>query len=44
MDFPTEEEYEQELPEAWDDIDGQEHDPETVKKARVPWRWNGTGR
>ena len=35
MDVPTEEDYEQELMEAWDDIVGQELDLETVKKARV---------
>ena len=32
MDVPAEEDHEQEL---WDDIDGQELDPETVKKARA---------
>ena len=35
MDVPTEEDYKQELLEAWYDIDGQELDPETVKKARA---------
>ena len=35
MDVPNEEDYEQELAEAWDDIDGQELDPEAVKKARA---------
>ena len=35
MDVRSEEEYEQELAEAWDDIDGQEFDPESVKKARA---------
>ena len=34
MDVPAEEDYEQELVEAWGDIDGQELDPKTVKKAR----------
>ena len=33
MDVPSEEDCEQELAEAWDDIDGQELDPEAVKKA-----------
>ena len=36
MDVPTEEDYQQELTEAWDDIDGQELDPETVKKGTHP--------
>ena len=36
MDVPSEEDYEQELAEAWDDIDGQELDPEAVKKAPAP--------
>ena len=35
MDVPAEEDYEQELVEAWGDIDGQELDPKTVKKARA---------
>ena len=35
MDVPIEEDYDQELAEAWDDIDGQELHPETVKKARA---------
>ena len=34
-DIPPEEDYAQELAEAWDDIDGQELDSETVKKARA---------
>ena len=42
MDVPLEEDYEQELIEAWDDIDGQELNPETVKKARTGR--NGTDR
>ena len=41
-DVPLEEDYEQELIEAWDDIDGQELNPETVKKARAGR--NGTDR
>ena len=35
MDVPSEEDYEQGLAEGWDDIDGQELDPEAVKKARA---------
>ena len=35
IDVPLEEDYEQEATEAWDEIDGQELDPETVKKARA---------
>ena len=34
VDFPMEEDYEQELAEAWDDNAGQELDPEVVRKAR----------
>ena len=42
MDVPIKEDFEQELARAWDDIDGQELDPETVKKARAvetEWCW-----
>ena len=35
MDVPIEEDHEQELAEAWDDIDGQELEPEVVRKARA---------
>ena len=35
IDVPLEEDYEQELAEAWDDIDDQEPDPDAVKKARA---------
>ena len=35
VDVPPKEDYAQELPEAWDDIDGQELDPEVVRKARA---------
>ena len=42
MDVPIEEDYEQKLAEAWDYIDGQELEPEVVKKARaleMEWYW-----
>ena len=42
MDVPIEEDYKQKLAEAWDYIDGQELEPEVVKKARVlemEWYW-----
>ena len=35
MHVPLEENYEQELVEAWDDIDGPELEPEMVRKARA---------
>ena len=35
VDAPIEEDYEQELAEAWDYIDGQELEPEVVRKART---------
>ena len=35
MDVPIEEDYEQDLVEASNDIDGQELDPEMVRKARA---------
>ena len=35
VDVPPEVGYAQELAEAWDDIDGQELDPEVVRKARA---------
>ena len=35
MDVPIEEDYEQELAEVWDDIDGQELKSEEVRKARA---------
>ena len=35
IDVPSEEDYEQELAEAWDDIDGQELAPDVVRKARA---------
>ena len=35
IDVPIEEDYDQELADAWDDIDGHDLDPETVKKARA---------
>ena len=37
MDVPIEEDYEQELAEAWDDVDGQELDPETVRALEMEW-------
>ena len=36
MYVPTQEDHEDELTEAWDDIDGQQLDPEVVRKARAP--------
>ena len=35
VDVPIEEDYEQELAEAWDDIDGQEFEPQVMRKARA---------
>ena len=35
MDEPIEDDYEQELAETWDDIDGQDFEPEVVRKARA---------
>ena len=35
MNVPMEEDHEQELAEAWDDIDGQELYPEVARKARA---------
>ena len=42
IDVPFEEDYEQKLAEAWGYIDGQELEPEVVKKARaleMEWYW-----
>ena len=41
MYVPIEEDYEQEMAEAWRDIDGQELDPEAVRKARaLEMKWS----
>ena len=43
LDVPIEEDYEQELAEAWDGIDGEEQNRGGEEK-HVHWRWNGAGR